>query len=91
MLFHFIIHRGWGYLEREKVSVKRERVELRRVATTLFLISPKISSIDSMEREGDRGFDSCHRLRNIFSKERFITRCYNVWISTLRSVKVEKF
>lgn len=50
MLFHFIIHRGWGYLEREKVSVKRERVELRRVATTLFLISPKISSIDSMER-----------------------------------------
>lgn len=50
MLFHFIIHRGWGYLEREKVSVKRERVELRHVATTFFLISPKISSIDSMER-----------------------------------------
>lgn len=50
MLFHFIIHRGWEYLEREKVSVKRERVELRHVATTFFLISPKISSIDSMER-----------------------------------------
>lgn len=58
-----------------------------------FLIENKLDTwTDSIER--DRRFDSYHRLRNIFSRERFITRC-NVWISTSafkdRGVKVEKF
>lgn len=58
-----------------------------------FLIENKLDTrTDSIER--DRRFDSYHRLKNIFSRERFITRC-NVWISTSafkdRGVKVEKF